>query len=649
MKEKLKNIKINPIIFYSFLIIYLELISRIFITKSPFGIGILYTIIFSLPIIVLLTLLSKLFNEKINKIIMIIITLIITIYFQVQFVFLELFPEPFAFTTIGLADQAADNFVLAINEIKKSILLFIAIFIPFISLLIFNKKIDTTKYNKHTKITFLIMCITLYLSTYLTILPLNKITTKAHDTYHNTSTSKLSIIDNFGMLTYCRIDISRLFFDKNTTTKLEVTEEKIETIPEELEKEYVKNEMTLNFSQTDNETINQLNNYFNGVEGTYQNEYTGMFKGKNLIFILAEGFNEIAVDKDRTPTLYKMINEGFVFDNFYSPEFLSTTGGEFQAVTGLVPTQETLSKWKNDSINIGFALGNSFNKIGYRTQAYHNWTYKYYKRQNTMSTLGFTNYIGCGNGLEKHMSCGWLTKDTDLINVTTPWYLGGDSPFATYYITLSGHAEYSKYHNVAKQHFDQVANLPYSDGIKYYLASQIELDKSIELLIQKLNESGELENTVIALVGDHYPYSLEIDEINEVATYKKDDTIEVNHSNFIIWNSEMKEPIKINKVGSQTDVLPTLLNLFGIEYDSRLMVGKDILSTSEGIAIFSDHSWVTDYGTYNYRTNTFTLKNGKTLENKEEYITRINNKVNNAFSISKMIIDTNYYNYILNK
>lgn len=647
MKEKLKNIKINPIIFYSFLIIYLELISRLFITKSPFGFGILYSIIFSIPIIVLLTLLSKLFNDKVNKVIMILITLIITIYFQVQFVFLELFPEPFAFTTIGLADQAADNFILAINEIKKNIFLFIGIFIPFILLIIFNKKVDTTKYNKYTKISLLIMCITLYLSTYLTILPINKITTKAHDIYHNTSTSKLSIIDEFGMLTYCRIDISRLLFNNSANTKLEIMDEKIETVPEV--KEYVKNEMILNFSQSDNETINQLNTYFNATEGTYQNEYTGMFKGKNLIFILAEGFNEIAVDKERTPTLYKLINEGFVFDNFYSPEFLSTTGGEFQAVTGLVPTQEILSKWKSDIPTMSFALGNSFGKVGYRTQAYHNWTYKYYKRQNTMGTLGFTNYIGCGNGLEQHMSCNWLTKDTDLINVTTPWYLGTDSPFATYYITLSGHAEYSKYHNVAKQHFAQVENLPYSEGIKYYLASQIELDKSIELLIQKLKESGELEDTVIALVGDHYPYSLEIDEINQVSTYKKDDTIEVNHSNFIIWNSEMKEPIKINKVGSQTDVLPTLLNLFGVEYDSRLMVGKDILSTSEGIAIFSDHSWVTDYGRYDYRTGTFTLKKGKTLENQEEYINKINNKVNNAFSISKMIIDTNYYTYILNK
>ena len=646
MKEKLKNLKINPIIFFTFTVIYLEILSRLFITNGPLNIGILYTIIFSIPIIILLTLLSKLFGPKLNKFIMIIMTLTITVYFGTQLVFLELFPEPFAFTTIGLADQAADNFVLATNEIKKQFPLFISLFIPLILLIIFNKKIDTTKYNKYTKVTLLLLLITTYLSTYLTLIPYNKTVKSIRNTYYNATSSKLSTIDNFGMLTFWRIDLSRLIFD-NSTNELEIINGNKKE-PEEIK--YDKNELELDFTTpSDNATINQLNNYFNQIDGTYQNEYTGMFEGKNIIFILAEGFNEIAVDKERTPTLYKLINEGFVFEDFYSPEFLSTTGGEFQAVTGLVPTQENLTKWKTTAPEMEFAIGNAFKKEGYRTQAYHNWTHTYYKRQVTMGTLGYDTYIGCGNGLEQEMRCGWLTKDTDLINVTTPKYLGQDTPFATYYITLSGHAEYSKYHNVAREHYDLVADLPYSDGIKYYLASQVELDRAVEQLIKNLKESGELEDTVIALVGDHYPYSLEIEQINEVSEYKKDDTIEVNHSNFIIWNSEMKKTIKVKKVGSQIDVLPTLLNLFGVEYDSRLMIGKDILSDSEGIAIFSDHSWVTDYGTYNYRTGTFTLKEGKELENQEEYINNMNAYVNNAFSVSKMIIDTNYYTYILNK
>lgn len=647
MKEKIKNFKIHPIIFYTFLILFLEIISRIFITKSPFGVGVLYTLIFSIPIVILLTTITKLFPPKVQRFILIFITLLITVYFEVQFVFLELFPEPFEFTTIGLADQAADNFNLAIDEIKKGFGLFITLLIPFILSIITFKKIDTTQYNGYNKATLIGMCIITYLSTYLTLIPFNNTTKKLNSIYYNSSVSKLSVIDNFGMLTFLRKDLTNWIFG-NETQSLRVEETPEVVIPEETV--YAQNELELDFTkQTSNKSIKELNTYFSQVEGTYQNEYTGMFKGKNLIFILAEGFNEIAVDEQRTPTLYKMINNGFVFENFYSPEFLSTTGGEFQAVTGLVPSQGTLSKWKESTPEISFALGNAFGDVGYRTQAYHNWTYRYYKRQNTMKTLGFDNYIGCGNGLEKQMSCGWLTKDTDLINVTTPWYLGQDTPFATYYITLSGHAQYSRYHNVAKIHYDTVKDLPYSDGIKYYLASQVELDKMLELLIQKLEASGELDDTVIALVGDHYPYSLELDQINEVASYKKDGVIEVNHSNFIIWNNEMKEPIKVEKVGSQIDVLPTLLNLFGIEYDSRLIVGKDILSSTPGIAIFSDHSWVTDYGWYYFRKSEFIPREGTTLENKEAYIKSTNDKVNNAFSISKMIIETDYYSYILNK
>ena len=135
--------------------------------------------------------------------------------------------------------------------------------------------------------------------------------------------------------------------------------------------------------------------------------------------------------------------------------------------------------------------------------------------------------------------------------------------------------------------------------------------------------------------------------MNEMSSYKKDGTIEVNHSNFIIWNSEIKEPIIIDKLGSQIDVLPTLLNLFGIEYDSRLIVGKDILSDTGCVAIFSNYSWVSDYGTYNANTNKFTLKEGKELENINEYVKAMKNRVSNAYSISKMIIENDYYTYVL--
>lgn len=609
-------------------------------------------IIFTLPIILLLTILTKSFSEKINKIILFIIMGIITVYFEVQYIFYNLFSLPFSFSTIGLADQALDFTSIIKDAILAHLPIFLVILIPFISLIILNKIIDTTRYHKPTIGALLIMFIIMYLSTFLTLIPGHKEDYSASKLYFQID-DQISIIDKFGMLTYTKIDIKRQFVGYESDLIAEIKQpsnEKVENNDPEVV-EYGDNIININFDEktSSNKNITSLNTYVSNQTPTNKTEYTGIFEGKNLIFILAEGFNEIAVDETRTPTLYKLTNSGFVFDNFYSPVFLSTTGGEFQATTGLIPTQEILKLWKSEKPTISYALGNAFSPKGYRAQSYHNWTYTYYKRQETMKTLGFNNYMGCGNGLEQRMNCQWLPLDSEMINVTTPDYLGKEGNFVTYYVSVSGHSPYNSGDNIAKLHYDTVKDLQYSDTVKYYLAAQVELDKMLETLINKLEESGELDDTVIALVGDHYPYTLSTEEMNEAATYIKDGTIEVNRSNFILWNSSMKEKIVVDKVGSQIDVLPTLLNLFDIEYDSRLIIGKDILSDYEGLAIFSNRSWVTDYGSYNSSTRRFTPKEGKELvgETEEEYIRRINNRVANSFTISKLIIDNNYYTYIL--
>lgn len=636
----MKKLKIHPFIYFFFTILYLEIISKIVITNHLFNLGLIYVLIYSLPFCLFFTLISKSFFYKMNKIISIIITLVITIYFEVQYIFYNLFSIPFSFSTISLANQALDFSNIIKDAILDHLLVFSLYLIPLIILIILNRKIDFSKYHKESIISLIFMLITSYIFTFLTLIP----SQEKKDLYFKID-DQISIIDSFGMLTYTKIDLKRQIWGYDTDLIIEAKPEEKE--PTEIE--YGDNILDLNLSETNNNNINKINNYVTNSSPTNKNKYTGLFKDKNLIFILAEGFNEIAVDETRTPTLYKMVNNGFVFNNFYSPVFLSTTGGEFQATTGLIPTQEILSTWKKKTPKISYALGNTFSQLGYRIHSYHNWTYTYYKRNITMKTLGFTNYLGCGNGLEDRMDCGWLPQDSKMIEVTTPDYLNKEGNFVTYYVTVSGHSPYNSGDNIARIHLDSVKDLTYSDSVKYYLAAQVELDKMLEELIKDLEESGELDNTVIALVGDHYPYTLSIDEMNEAATYEKDDTIEVNHSNFILWNNQIEEPIVIDKVGSQIDVLPTILNLFGIDYDSRLIVGKDILSDYEGLAIFSNRSWTSDYGSYDSSTKTFTLKEGKELKDEtiEEYVTRINNRVANSFSISKLIIDNNYYEYIL--
>ena len=641
--------KYSRFLFIAFLIIYLEILTKIFISKST--IGILYTLLFSLPLIGLFYLLTNIMKEKGNKIITFIITILLCIYSGFQTIFYRLFSNIFSFNSISLAGNAIDFRDIAIDAIYKNIGIVITYILPIILLIILRNKIDWTRQNKKPLLIISIITVIIYILSLLSINLDKKETYSAYNLYYNIN-SEIKMVEKFGLFTYTKIDLKRVIFgfdEKIITNNSTLEEPKQEE--EETETKVTYNQIEIDFddliNNESNDTIKEVLSTLKNTSPTNKNEYTGMFKGKNLIFILAEGFNMIAVDKELTPTLYKLTTEGFVFNNFYSPVFFSTTGGEFQATTGLIATQEALSNWKKVTPNIRFALGNSFTNIGYRAFSYHDWTYTYYSRQKTMPTLGFKDYMGCGNGMENLMSCKWLPSDIDMMNETLPLYKD-NKKFVTYYVSVSGHAPYvynSNGNSIALKNTDLVKDLPYSNNVKAYLATQIEFDRALESLIKGLKEAKILDNTVISFVGDHYPYTLTVDEVNELSTYNRDETVEINHSNFVIWNSKMKKPITVDKVGSQIDVLPTLLNLFGVEYDSRLIVGKDILSDEPGIAIFSNRSWVSDYGTYN--RGKFTLKEGKELEQTEEYVRRMNNLVSTKFTLGNQITKYNLYDYIL--
>ena len=639
--------KINKLFFYSFLVLYLELIYKISVYHHIWGTNLAYTLLFSIPIIFLITLLDSLFKPKTNKILSFVFTSVFCIYFIFQYIFYSLFSVPFSFQTIALANQALDFTNIIAGALLRNIVMLILFLLPVIILIIFHNKISFKQSNwKKNLICFGIILVFYLLSIISLQFDKGRIYS-VYNLYYHIREERKSILE-FGLITATRLDIKRTVFDfKETIINEDNNDSNNDST--DIPKEITYNETDIDFdtliANSNNKEVVSLLEYFKSSSSTNQNDYTGYFKDKNLIFILAEGFNQIAVDPDLTPTLYKLTHQGFVFNNFYSPVFLSTTGGEFQATTGLIPTQAILKMWKANTPNIYYALGNSFNRLNYTTNAYHDWTYSYYERNRTMPTLGFTSYTGCRNGLEKEINCKWLPSDIEMMNVTVPKY-DTEEKFMTYYITVSGHAPYymSSGNSIALKNKSYVVDLPYSNSVKAYLATQIELDKALEVLLNKLEADGILDDTVIALVGDHYPYTLSTDEINEISSYEKDGVVEVNHSNFVIWNSAMDKVVEVDKVGSQIDVLPTLLNLFGIEYDSRLIVGKDILSDYEGIAIFSDRSWVSDKGTYFANGGKFIPKNG--IEVDQDYISKMNRRVANSFTVSNSIIKYNIYKQI---
>lgn len=511
-------------------------------------------------------------------------------------------------------------------------------FIPFILVCVFGKYI---KFNRISKKSFFVFLILIY----------NSFTIYGISTNYNSDIKSLYFnVDNdnlykeyVGVIPTLCLDFKRSIFGIDESV-LSVYKEEVKEV------KYDKNIIDIDFDNLiENENDDMLvsmHNYFKGETGTYKNKYTEYFKDKNLILFMAESFNSIAVREDVTPTLYKLVNNGFIIKNYYSPVILSTIGGEYQELTGLYPSLDILSRvWRNGKNSYNWGIGNRFKDLGYSVYAYHDNQYNFQNRNNYLNALGFSNYTGCGNGLEKKINCKvWPQSDVEMIDATFDDYINEDK-FLVYYATVSGHMDYNWGNYIANKNRDLVSGLNYSLESSAYLATQIELDKALESLINKLSKSGKLDDTVIALVGDHYPYALDISNINELSSYERDSTFLINKSNFILWNNKMKS-VNIDKVGSQIDVIPTIYNLFGVKYDSRLFAGKDILSNTEGLAIFNNQSWVTDKGSYNSVTKEFISTGGDVSQ---EYIDNINNIVKNKVSMSKNLMKYNYYDYVTKK
>ncbi|MDD2203320.1 MAG: LTA synthase family protein [Bacilli bacterium] len=639
--------RISSVCFWLLFIIYIEMVLRVALFDNTLNLNIFYMILFLIPISLLLKTITSLFNNVMNKIVTYIMVISLTIIFTAQLVYYKTYLSIFSMFSVGKADQLLDYVDTIINIIMRNIFWIGLLFIPLIIFLIFNNKF--MEYEKNNWKDLAILLISIIFFQFGAVLSLNikseeLYSAKAlyYDTHSPTiSTSKL------GLLTTMRLDLKRLvlgFEEKGKIDPEDVEDEK--DYIEDITKPPVKieyNRMDIDFDSLilnePNQTIRDMHFYFNNREATKKNDYTGLFKGKNLIIFLAESFDPIAIDEEITPTLYKLYNEGFQFPNFYTPLFpVSTTDGEYITVTSLLPKEGVWSAYRSCNNYFPFVLGNSFKNIDYKTTAYHNHSASYYYRNLSHPNYGY-EYIACERGL--NINCKrWPESDLEMIDATYNYY-AADTPYVTYYVTVSGHLRYTKVGNsMSYKNWKYVSDLDYSNSIKAYMAAQLELDRAIESLIKQLTASNELENTVIAVSSDHYPYGLTLDEINEKSSYVRDDNFEKHHSSFLLWNSNTKS-VKIDKLGSSLDILPTLLNLFGVSYDSRLLMGSDLLSDSEPIVIFSNRSFITDKGKYNSITNTFESINGENVP--KEYINGINKQIYDKFYLSTKILDTDYY------
>ena len=649
--------KWKRLIFLVLFIIYEEIVFSISVFQTILNIG--YIILFSIPISVILYLLTTV-AKKWNIVSTYIFTILIIGIFIAQFIYYNLYESIISF-------YSATNGIVQILQFAKTILqvalnnwyIMFLMILPLIVLVVLHrfKKIDFEKIEYKERIITAIIAVISQVSALTCISLINTSDIYSNKNLYFNVHSPTLTANRIGILTTMRLDLQRLIFGFEEDIKEVISSDVIIETPVEEKIELGENVLEIDWQNLiqneSNSKIKTIYEYIKNVQASNKNEYTGMFKGKNLVVFVAEAFTDLAIDEQITPTLYKLYKEGFQFDNFYTPLFpVSTADGEYITDTSLIPKEGTWSLRAVANNYIPYSYANIFEQQGYSSQAYHDHSAKYYDRDKYIKAMGYNSYLARDTGLEKRMNLkSWPSSDIDMINVTTSDYLteqGGN--FVAYYMTVSGHLEYTTLgNNIVNKNWSIVKDLPYSKKAKGYLAAQLELDRAVELLIQRLEEAGELENTVILISGDHYPYGLSLDEINELSTYQRDDTFEKHHSTALIWNSEMQEPVKVDKIGCSLDLLPTMLNLFGVEFDSRLLMGTDLLSDNESLVIYSNRSFITQYGRYSSITKKFEPSTKVEDDfDSSEYVKKINSIIYNKYQISKLILENDFYRVLWN-
>ena len=373
--------------------------------------------------------------------------------------------------------------------------------------------------------------------------------------------------------------------------------------------EYTIRNFYITFLQTEEEETSEDYEFLMeafSVNNNEVNKYTGIFKNKNLIFVQLEGIDDWLLTEKDMPTLYGMLNNSFVFQNHYSyyNGGGSTFNSEFAVNTGFItPLSYTQNAYSFNKNSFPYSMANMFKNQDYVVNAFHMNSGEYYSRQTNYTNWGYDKYYGLLD-INDYKDKSY-TLDRELINDVTfqEKMFPKDSKFVDYLITYSNHLPFTNTKGVCKLLYDMEMDLDDTVDMGEESSSTFvqlteeecirkqahETDYMMELLLKKLTELNLIDDTVIVVFTDHYLYTVEDKTILD--KYKNTSNNLINKTPFFIWQNNMKRT-NIKEVTSQLNILPTTLNLFGINYNPNYYIGSDALSSNyKGIVFFSDYSW----------------------------------------------------------
>jgi hypothetical protein len=684
-------------------IIWLELTFHLIMFQRLDG-KFLYPVLFSIPMGTFLGLLCSLTrSRKANYIIACVLTLFCSILFGANMVYHSVFDTyvaAFSMIAQGTAAQAltfGPFLKQAIAHIGMNIWGIVLLLIPFLFLLTVGRNLLSFRQGRGPVYGVMVAVVVLFHGFGLILVNAGTHEDGSiYDLYYHSS-SLDEEVEQLGVSTSMRLDLKNVIFGKKNTGLGDLvlnegsdwqnsnregseavdaeesgseSETVVETEPEtEPDLHDLYNFTDIDFDQLieeaeaeGNSDLVTMHQYYASQSPTNKNEYTGIYEGYNVIFITAEGFSPYAVYEDLTPTLYKLVNTGYVFNNFYTPLWYgSTLSGEYANLVSQIPLQGdriSMEVTGENKTDMYFCLGRMLERAGYNLWAFHNNTATYYNRQESHPNMGYTNWIAIGTGYEPETNASgnvlWPQSDLNLIDTTFDLYATSE-PFHAYYMTVSGHAEYNFTGNsMSARNREAVEDLPLSDTAKAYIACNMELDKAVESLLNKLEEAGIADHTLVVLSADHIPYADNYkDMMDELAAYQKgvseyhiEQSFERYRNNLIIWTGSMEEGenIVVDKPCYSMDILPTIANMLGLDYESRVLVGRDIFSDEEGLVIFPNASWLTEKATYDNKTGEVTSLVEEELP--ENYGSDMTREVRNRIKVSRMFVDMNYYSYL---
>ena len=577
------------------------------------------------------------------------LTLVLAVLYGSQIVYHAVFGSLYSLAMMALGGDALGAFWKETALTMLEHLLPLALlFVPLAVLLLLRKLAPLTfdRTDKYCRIGLAVSAVLVQIATVACLLIGGTGYFTNHYFYNSVDTTTDQAAERFGLLTAMRLELTVTEGDDNGYYAEQPQEEIVDEVVEY-------NVLEIDFDQLNTLTENKkqlaINEYCASLTGTNKNEYTGMLSDYNLIVLCAESFSTAAIDPVLTPTLYRLANEGFVFNNYYNTYPNTTTDGEYSLCFGLFPDtargKSASSFYASRNSYLPFALGNLFlEQKNIQAYGYHNYYGSYYGRNQSHPNLGYQMKFA-GSGMK--FTNAWPASDLEMMEQSIDDYIGQEQ-FHAYYMTFSGHYKYDKnINNIAKLNWDTVKDLEYSDPAKAFLSCNLELEKAMTYLMQRLEEAGIADKTAIVLAGDHFPYGLTNAQYSELIGYEIDDFSKYK-STLIFWVGGMEEPVTVNEYCCNVDILPTILNLWGFDYDSRMLAGTDVFSDGEHVAVLIDKSFYTDKVWLNASSGEI-----KYLVPEEDlpagYVDNMIQQIKTKFTISSDILTTAYYNLAFGK